>query len=163
MNIITTNNELFQTELVYHNSEIYLLYHSEEISLLIHAISDFRAILSAYASLYGAAAGIFLSHGSREEGRYTRNVAYEKGAVAYTPPTIIEGRYPRDGAYEEGGVAYIIPTIIEGPPTLGEIPCRYRHAIRRTLELFTSKTVNGHEHLQRKLREAITHLCTSSL
>ena len=137
MNIITTNNELFQTELVYHNSEIYLLYHSEEISLLIHAISDFRAILSAYASLYGAAPGIFLSHGSREEGIYTR-----------------------DGAYEKGGVAYILPTIIEGPPTLGEIPCHYRHAIRRTLELFTSKTVKGHEHLQRKLREAIHHLCT---
>lgn len=158
MNIITTNNELFQTELVYHNSEIYLLYHSEEISLLIHAISDFRAILRAYASLYGAASCIFLSHGSREEGRYTRNGAYEKGAVAYVPPTILEGRHSRNGA-----AVYILPTIIEGPPTLGEIPCHYRHAIRRTLELFTSRTVTGHEHLQRKLREAITHLCTSSL
>lgn len=154
MNIITTNNELFQTELVYHNSEIYLLYHSEEISLLIHAISDFRVILSAYASFYGASRGIFLSHGSREEGIYARNGAYD-GAVAYTPPTILEGRHSRNGA-----AVYIIPTIVEGPPTLGEIPCHYRHAIRRTLELFTSKTVKGHEHLQRKLREAINHLCT---
>lgn len=153
MNIITTNNELFQTQLAFHNTEIYLLYHSEEISLLIHAISDFRAILSAYASLYGAAAGIFLSHGSREEGRYTRNGAYEKGAVAYTPPTILEGRHSRNGA-----AVYILPTIIEGPPTLGEIPCHYRHAIRRTLELFTSRTVKGHEHLQQKLREALSHL-----
>lgn len=157
MNIITTNNELFQTELVYHNSEIYLLYHSEEISLLIHAISDFRVILSAYASLHGASRGIFLSHGSREEGIYARNGAYD-GAVAYTPPTILEGRHSRNGA-----AVYILPTINEGPPTLGEIPCHYRHAIRRTLELFTSKTVKGHEHLQRKLREAINHPCTSSL
>lgn len=152
MNIITPNNELFQTALVHHNSEIHLLYHSEEISLLIHAISDFRVILSAYASFYGASRGIFLSHGSREEGIYARNGAYD-GAVAYTPPTILEGRHSRSGA-----AVYILPTINEGPPTLGEIPCRYRHAIRRTLELFTSKTVKGHEHLQRKLREALSHL-----
>lgn len=152
MNIITTKNELFQTQLAYHNSEIDLLYHSEEISLLIHAISDFRVILSAYASLYGASRGIFLSHGSRED-IYARNGVYD-GGVAYVPPTILEGRHSRNGA-----AVYVIPTINEGPPTLGEIPCRYRHAIRLTLELFTSAPVKGHEHLQQKLREAITPLC----
>lgn len=135
MYIITNKNELFEYYDDRAHAGYQLLYHSDEISLRVHAYA-YSDSLPAWASLPGQLNGIYLVH--RRQG---------SGLVSYP---VGSNRREDWGPHVE---ARLDPTKYEHP-MLGEIPTKYREALKDAIKKLTSSPVKGHELLQSKLEEA---------
>lgn len=134
MYIITNKNELFECYDDRAHAGYQLLYHSDEISLRVHAYA-YSDSLPAWASLPGQLNGIYLVH--RRQG---------SGLVSYP---VGSNRREDWGPHVE---ARLDPVKYEHP-TLGEIPTKYREALKDAIKKLTSSPVKGHEILQSKLEE----------